>query len=254
MSNSASNRPQSVAPGFAQYAAEDFVQGAGVAIFHVKSERVVVCNAVDRRVGRYYFLPKGRRDAGEDTRTGAEREGFEEARHVEYTLIMNLQSGYRNRLLPLPIQHCQPQAHPRISAPPMTAEPIWIQLMPLARHTKQYLLYWYIAETLPPDLEPLLESKPNEPYKPPPAFPSGLTLKERVAMEPEGYEPVHHEGTGVDEEELGYVSELVGVEDAVRLLGERSVMADVVRRGWEGIRERWRLEGKTEDDTSARGG
>ena len=70
--------PQSDVPTFAHYAAEDFVQGAGVAIFHIASARVVVCNAVDRRVGKYYFLPKGRRDAGEDTRTGAEREGFEE--------------------------------------------------------------------------------------------------------------------------------------------------------------------------------
>ncbi|KAL1600629.1 hypothetical protein SLS60_007016 [Paraconiothyrium brasiliense] len=222
--------PQSTAPTFAHFTSEDFVQGAGVAIFHIASERVVVCNAVDRRVGKYYFLPKGRRDAGEDTRAGAEREGFEE-------------SGYRNRVLPLPTKHHQPQAHPRVSAPPMTAEPIWIQLMPLARNTKQYLLYWYIAETLPPDVEPLLETQPNEPYKPPPAYPSNLTLKERVAMDPEGYEPIHHEGTGVDEEEQEYESQLVSVEEAMRLLGGTdSVMADVVRRGWEAIKERSRME------------
>ncbi|KAF1979294.1 hypothetical protein BU23DRAFT_447687 [Bimuria novae-zelandiae CBS 107.79] len=230
MPNSAKSTPKSVAPTFAQYAAEDFVQGAGVAIFHIASERVVVCSAVDRRMGKYYFLPKGRRDAGEDTRVGAEREGFEE-------------SGYRNRLLPLPTIHHQPQAHPRITAPPMTAEPVWIQMMPLVRHTKQYLLFWYIAETLPPDLEPLLVSKPDEPYKPPPPYPVGLTLKQRLAMEPEGYEPVHHEGTGVDEEEQAYESHLVNIEEAMMLLGgTSSVMADVVRRGWEGIQRRQKLE------------
>ncbi|KAK3197532.1 hypothetical protein GRF29_216g530351 [Pseudopithomyces chartarum] len=229
-SSSTKSVPRSEAPIFSQYAAENFVQGAGVAIFHIASARVVVCSAVDRRIGKYYFLPKGRRDAGEDTRTGAEREGFEE-------------SGYRNRLLPLPTIHHQPQAHPRVTAQPMTAEPIWIQMMPLARNTKQYLLYWYIAETLPPDVEPLLVSKPNEPYKPPPAFPSGLTLRERLAMEPKGYEPVHHEGTGVDEEEQTYESHLVSVEEGMALLGGTgSVMADVVRRGWEGIQKRLEME------------
>lgn len=125
----------------------------------------------------------------------------------------------------------------------MTAEPVWVQMMPLARNTKQYLLYWYIAETLPPDDEPLLMSKPDEPYKPPPVYPAGLTLKERVAMEPEGYEPLHHEGTGVDEEEQAYESHLVGIEEAMKLLGgTSSVMADVVRRGWEGIQTRRIME------------
>jgi hypothetical protein len=38
----------------------------------------VICSAVDRRGTKYYFLPKGRRDAGEESGTGAEREGYEE--------------------------------------------------------------------------------------------------------------------------------------------------------------------------------
>jgi hypothetical protein len=49
-----------------------------VAIFHLATARVVICSAEDRRVGLYYFLPKGRRDAGEDAARGAEREGYEE--------------------------------------------------------------------------------------------------------------------------------------------------------------------------------
>lgn len=49
--------------------------GAGVAIFHLASSRVVLCY---HSTHKYYFLPKGRRDASEDTGPGAEREGFEE--------------------------------------------------------------------------------------------------------------------------------------------------------------------------------
>ena len=49
--------------------------GAGVAIFHLASSRVVLCY---HSTGRYFFLPKGRRDASENTGPTAEREGFEE--------------------------------------------------------------------------------------------------------------------------------------------------------------------------------
>lgn len=64
--------------GIAQFSAENFVVGAGVAIFHVASKRVVICSAEDRHGRQYYFLPKGRRDAGEESGRGAEREGYEE--------------------------------------------------------------------------------------------------------------------------------------------------------------------------------
>lgn len=65
-------------PVIAQFSGEDLVVGGGVAIFHLASQRVVICSAPDRRGDKYYFLPKGRRDAGEDSRVGAEREGYEE--------------------------------------------------------------------------------------------------------------------------------------------------------------------------------
>lgn len=51
--------------------------GAGVAIFHLASSRVVLCY---HSIDHYWFLPKGRRDCGEDTGAGAEREGYEEVR------------------------------------------------------------------------------------------------------------------------------------------------------------------------------
>ncbi|KAF1833439.1 hypothetical protein BDW02DRAFT_500643 [Decorospora gaudefroyi] len=219
--------PHTSAPIVAQYDGNGFVVGGGVAIFHVATGRVVVCSLQDRRGRTVYFLPKGRRDAGEESGRGAEREGYEE-------------SGYRNRLLPLPTTHCQPQAHPRIHASPLTAEPIWLQLLPLG--TRQYLLYWYIAETLPPALEAELETPAGAPYKPPPPYPRNLSLKERIEMEPEGYEPLHHEGTGVDEEERAYGSELLGVDEAVMRLGARGVMADVVMKGWKAIKDRYAME------------
>ncbi|KAF2680284.1 hypothetical protein K458DRAFT_445258 [Lentithecium fluviatile CBS 122367] len=229
MSSTAQNiSPKSSTVGFGQYLAEDFVQGGGVAIFHLASERVVICSAEDRHGRTYYFLPKGRRDAGEDAARGAEREGYEE-------------SGYRNRLLPLPIRHCQPQAYPRVSDSPLTAEPVWIQLMPLSP-TKQYLLYWYIAETIPPELEKELETEAGAVYKPPPSYPHDLTLRNRVQMEPKGYEPIRHEGTGVDEEEQTYKSYLVPIGEAIQKLGRTGVMADVVMRGWWGIQNRYQLE------------
>ncbi|XPT01921.1 hypothetical protein M3J09_011045 [Ascochyta lentis] len=61
-------------------------------------------------------------------------------------------------------------------------------------------------------------------------------------MEPEGYKPLHHEGTGVDEDERAYESELVSVEEAVRRLGKNSVSADVVLRGWKGMQDRFAME------------
>ncbi|KAF9690890.1 hypothetical protein EKO04_011241 [Ascochyta lentis] len=223
------NAPPTSAPLVAQFSGENLVVGAGVAIFHIASARVVVCSAYDRRGVKYHFLPKGRRDAGEEGRTGAEREGYEE-------------SGYRNRLLPLPTPHRQPLAHPRVASPPLTAEPVWMQLMPLGHGAKQYVLYWYVAETLPPSLEAELETEVGAAYKPPPPYPHDLSLRERVKLEPQGYEPLHHEGTGVDAEEQAYESHLVSVEEAVGMLGRGGVMADVVVKGWKGIQDRFAME------------
>lgn len=239
----------SVPPVIAQFSGEDLVVGGGVAIFHIASQRVVICNAIDRRGEKYYFLPKGRRDAGEDSRTGAEREGYEEVsltlkEHERANADNTLQSGYRNRLLPLPTKHRQPLAHPRVANPSLTAEPVWMQMMPLGYHSKQYVLYWYIAETLPPaaEMELEIEMEVGAAYRPPPAYPCDLTLRARLELEPKGYEPLHHEGTGVDEEELTYESHLVSVEEAVKKLGRNGVMADVVMKGWKGIQDRFAME------------
>ncbi|ORY06142.1 hypothetical protein BCR34DRAFT_36637 [Clohesyomyces aquaticus] len=224
---------------FAQFSSQDFVIGGGVAIFHIASQRVVICSAVDRRGRKYYFLPKGRRDAGEESGRGAEREGYEE-------------SGYRNRLLPLPTRHLQPQGYPRIAEPPLTAEPVWMQLMPVG-HGKQYLLYWYIAETLPPTLDQLLDSEVGDAYKPPHSYPPDLTLRNRIMMEPEGYEPVRHEGTGVDEEEQTYESYLLPLSEAIERLGKTGVMADVVQIGWRAIQKRFADEGALDNENEPRG-
>ena len=186
------------------------------------------------------------------------------------------QSGYRNRLLPTPQPHRQPLRPSSADAPAkdglarqMITEPVWTQLVPQTRST-QYLLFWYIAETLPPSLDfslpppssfalsssektpaptAISSSDPNPnrghvdppPYTRPAPFPKHLTIAERIAQEPEGYEPVRHENTGVNAEERLYESVLVPVEEAIRRL-DGTVMADVVRRGWRGVRNRRFLE------------
>ena len=64
-------------PVVASFDSEHMTIGAGVAIFHLASSRVVVCY---HSTQQYWFLPKGRRDANEETGEAAEREGFEEVR------------------------------------------------------------------------------------------------------------------------------------------------------------------------------
>jgi len=111
----------------------------------------------------------------------------------------------------------------------------------------QYILFWYIAETLPPDLEASLSAQESEKgmaYQYPPRFEPGLTLKQRIEMEGDGYEPVRHANTGVNEEEALYESYLMPVDEAIEKLG-RSISADVVRKGWEAICLRRQMEEKT---------
>ena len=225
--------------------------GAGVAIFHLASCRVVLCY---HSTHKYYFLPKGRRDASEDTGSGAEREGFEEVgtllRDYLNTMTRCLhvqQSGYRNRLLPLPIPTRQPQAHnpppSSVASTPFVTEPVWTQLIPATR-TVQYILFWYIAETVPPELEVSLSAQEKEQgmaYQYPPKFNPEMTLKHRIGMEQEGYEPIKHQNTGVDAEEALYESYLMPVEEAIKKLGN-GISADVVRRGWEAIQRRHHME------------
>lgn len=74
----ATDAPHSTPAVVAQFSSEDLVLGGGVAIFHIASQRVVICSAVDDYGRKYYFLPKGRRDPGEESGRGAEREGYEE--------------------------------------------------------------------------------------------------------------------------------------------------------------------------------
>ncbi|KAL8778894.1 MAG: hypothetical protein Q9194_001734 [Teloschistes cf. exilis] len=157
-------------------------------------------------------------------------------------------SGYRNRLLPLPLCHRQPEAHHASAASsPFVVEPVWTQLMPV-RPTVQYMLFWYIAETLPPNTEALLSHKTKEEngaYQKPPQFPPGMTLVERMNLD-EGRDPPRHENTGVDEEEALYESHLLSVEDAREKL-RGTIMADVVRLGWEAICTRQKMEKESVD-------
>lgn len=106
----------------------------------------------------------------------------------------------------------------------------------------QYLIFWYIAETLPSALEQELNAAGKTAYDAPPAFPTTLTLSERINTEPEDYIPPRHPNTGVDADELTYESHLVDVDEARKLLGWGGVQSDVVRIGWEGICKRLEME------------
>lgn len=214
--------------------------GAGVTIFHLATSRIVICK--DTRNG-VYFLPKGRKDASEETTTTAIREGYEE-------------SGYRCRLLPLPVPHLQPspaaangsgvgdEDEGSTGKEKWVIEPLATRMMPVAREY-QYMLFWYAAETISEEDEASLNNVSEHGFVKPENFPGNMTIKERESLDKreEGdYEPKRHEGTGVDEDEAFYVGMLVGVEEAVRLLGGTS--ADVVRRAWEGICLRRKMEEK----------
>jgi hypothetical protein len=120
-------------------------------------------------------------------------------------------------------------------------EPIWTTLLPQSKRT-QYLLHWFVAETLPPELEASMGPPPeSRAYQEPPPYPADLRLIDRVAAEPDGYEPTRYENTGVDSDEAFYISSLLPIKDAMTKLGNNS-MAEVVALGWERIQARLSAE------------
>ena len=118
-----------------------------------------------------------------------------------------------------------------------------MQLVPVSR-SAQYTLFWYIAETVPPGDETLLQSQTEAQgmaYQIPPRFSACISLADRIKQEPKGYEPVRHENTGVDAEEALYASYLLAIPEALEKL-KGTIMADVVRKGWNGIQRRCEIE------------
>lgn len=76
--------PLSESPVIANFDSGHLTIGAGVAIFHLATSRVIVCR---HSLKKYWFLPKGRKDASEDTSSGAEREGYEEVIPIAILLL-----------------------------------------------------------------------------------------------------------------------------------------------------------------------
>ena len=167
------------------------------------------------------------------------------SRRPNRTRANKKQSGYRNRLLPLPIDHRQPSAAAlTVPLPPLTAspdsspshqtvnaqvfsssghalpqrpslphgpapssiystEPLLTQLLPVTR-TRQYLLNWYVAETLPLDVEARVNAatrqaamergvEEREVYMQAPAWPEGLKLRARVEQDWKGSNQVEQD-------------------------------------------------------------
>ena len=79
------------------------------------------------------------------------------------------------------------------------------------------------------------------PYQAPPRYPAELRLAERIKMRGEDGDPVHHENTGVNADEVLYESHLLTIGEALEVL-KGSFMASVVRSGWEGICLRHEME------------
>lgn len=77
--------PSSSFPVVANFDSSHLLIGAGVAIFHIATARVVLCY---HSIDQYWFLPKGRRDASEDSGSGAEREGFEEVNTLLSSMVL----------------------------------------------------------------------------------------------------------------------------------------------------------------------
>jgi len=222
------------------YSSEKTLRGAGVVIYHLASSRVVLgWNGQKKR----WFLPRGRCDIDEDIKQTATREGFEE-------------TGYACRLLPLPVIHNQTSRGGQLEASiPYCTEPIWTQTVPLMPGPKsinmQYFISWYVAETVTSEIAKELEDIL--------AFKSGLltshlatlkfplsnhTLAERIAGEGD-YVPRAFSERGADEYETSFEASLVTVEEAIERLQWHEVMAEVVKRSWNLIQKRKRMEEDT---------
>ena len=89
---------------------------------------------------------------------------------------------------------------------------------------------------------------------PPSPYPPDKTIRQRIELDTildehgktSVYEPVRHEGTGVDEEEALYTAKLVPVPEAVQKL-RGTLQCDVVSRAWQAIQLRMRMEDKDLD-------
>lgn len=154
------------------------------------------------------------------------------------------------------MKHRQPD--PDDGHPDFVREPLWTQFLPLTA-SSQYLLFWFVAETVPQEIEETYKvpvahdggATPAPIYRPPPMFPDGMALESRIDMDravdgsgkTTTYEPVRILGTAQDDEERLYESHLISISDARRKL-KGSVMEDVVRLGWEAIHLRLQMEEK----------
>ena len=113
----------------------------------------------------------------------------------------------------------------------------------------QYVLFWYVAETLPAQVEEDLNAAEKNmatadnatPYQCPPKYPSGMTLDGRVQLDSRDFVPLYHPNTGVNTEEALYESYLLPIKEAAKKL-QGTVMQDVVVSGWEAICLRHKME------------
>ena len=137
------------------------------------------------------------------------------------------------------------------------------ELVPM-RSDLSYLLSWFIAETVPKDDEEWANNTMREhateenptPYISPPKLPADMTFAQRISLDQSVNEhgdevwdqPLHHDGTGVDSDEVQYESHLLPIAAALTLL-RGTTMEYVVRKGWDLILARSDRE-SSENSTS----
>ncbi|KAJ7730256.1 NUDIX hydrolase domain-like protein [Mycena maculata] len=121
------------------WADENFLLGAGMAVFQPATLKVVV---VWEKEKKYWFLPKGRKDVGESLEQAALREAYEE-------------SGYRVEFLPVYTQTSAPGPQSNPNAPWLpNCEPIFINTASYPQRKRrnstmspgEYLTFWYIGQ------------------------------------------------------------------------------------------------------------
>ncbi|KAH8102407.1 hypothetical protein BXZ70DRAFT_1006334 [Cristinia sonorae] len=124
--------------------ASNFLIGVGLLIIQPATGKVAIVH--DSKAPGYFFLPKGRKDVGEDIIAAALREGYEE-------------SGYRATLMSLPVPTLAPY-------PPedkrsweekrLTSEPIYVSTQYYrSDHRREpgiYFTFWFVGE-IPADAE-----------------------------------------------------------------------------------------------------
>ncbi|KAK6525355.1 hypothetical protein TWF694_005494 [Orbilia ellipsospora] len=203
-----------------------FITGAGAVMFHRRSKRVLlVIDEREEEKALGWFLPKGRKDAGESLEAAAVREGEEEG-------------GYPCKLLPVPVPTRQPKKDDDRRL--LSTEPIYMHnwAVPKKRSWPEggmYTCFWYVCEITDEDLEKVEKEKAEK--------------KETMNRAQQSLKEATESGKAFwDYHELHYRSELFEYEEAKSLIAssiDSTVFGCVLATAIELVQKLDDLEDKT---------